>query len=100
MDVWQPPFRVASQRGATRTFWLGFEVAGWAYVITSAVFALTAWRMARFLFEGFVLGRPIGLPFEMYRFIVFAGSLQLLVSLAIALFVGNLARTSWHRWGD
>jgi hypothetical protein len=67
-------FRMVSQRGAARSFWLGFEVAGWAYVITSAVFAWTAWRMARFLFEGFVLRRPIGLPFEMHQFIIFAAA--------------------------
>jgi hypothetical protein len=93
-------FRMVSQRGAARSFWLGFEVAGWAYVITSAVFAWTAWRMARFLFEGFVLRRPIGLPFEMNQFIVFVGSLQLLISLSIALIVGALARSACRRWGD
>jgi hypothetical protein len=92
-------FRMASQRGATRAFWLGFEVAGWAYVITSAVFAWTAWRMARFLFEAYVLRRPIGIPYDMTQFIIFAGSLQLVISLAIAMSVGSLARTAWCRWG-
>ncbi len=88
-------FRMASQRGAARMFWLGFEVAGWAYVITIEVLGETAWRMARSLFEGYVLRRLIGLPFEMNRFMLFAGSLQLLISLAIALVVGILTRWAW-----
>jgi hypothetical protein len=92
-------FRMVSQRGAARTFWLGFEVAGWAYVITCEVFAWTAWRLARSIFEEYLLRRPIGLPFEMQRFILFAGSLQLLVSLAVALIVGILTRSAWSRWG-
>src|SRR4051812_7397852 len=87
-------FRMVSQRGAARAFWAGFEVAGWAYVITAEVFAWTAWRLACFVFEGYVLGRPIGPPFEMQRFILFAGSLQLLISLALALLAGFLTRRS------
>jgi hypothetical protein len=90
-------FRMVSQRGATRTFWLGFELAGWAYVITCEVFAWTAWRLARSLFEGYVLRRPIALPVEMQRFILFASSLQLLISLAVALIVGILAHSAWSR---
>ena len=85
-------FRLASQRGAARRFWLGFEVAGWTYVITCEVFAWTAWRLARSLFEGYVLRRPIGPPFEMQRFIFFAGGLQLVISLALALIIGMLTR--------
>jgi hypothetical protein len=92
-------FRLVSQQGAARAFWLGFEVAGWAYVISCEVFASTAWRLARSLFEGYVLRRPIGLPFEMNQFILFAGSLQLLISLAVALIVGSLTRSAWRRWG-
>ena len=85
-------FRLASQRGSARRFWLGFEIAGWTYVITCEVFAWTAWRLARFLFEGYVLRRPIGPPFEMHRFILFAGGLQLVISLAFALIIGVLTR--------
>jgi hypothetical protein len=48
-------FRMVSQRGSARAFWAGFEVAGWVYVITAEIFAWTAWRLARFLFEGYVL---------------------------------------------
>ena len=92
-------FRMVSQRGVARMFWLGFEVAGWAYVITAEVFAWTAWRLARSLFEGYVLRRPIGLPFEMQRFILFAAGLQLLISLAVALIVGILTRSVWSRCG-
>jgi hypothetical protein len=92
-------FRMASQRGAVRTFWLGFELAGWAYVLTAEVFAWTAWRLARSLFEGYVLRRPIDLRFETERFILFAGGLQLLVALAVALIVGILTRSAWSRWG-
>jgi hypothetical protein len=90
-------FRMVSQRGAARTFWLGFEVAGWTYVVACSVFAWTAWRLARSLFEGYVFGRPIGPPFEMSRFILFAGGLQLLASFAIALTVGILTRWIWKR---
>ena len=91
-------FRTVSRRGAARAFWLGFQVAGWAYVITAEVFSWTAWRLARSLFEGWVLKRPIGLPFEMQRFILFAGGLQLLVSLVVALVTGLLTRLAWSRW--
>lgn len=92
-------FRMVSQRGAARMFWLGFELAGWVYVITCEAFATTVWRLARSLFEGYVIRRPIGLPFELTRFILFAGSLQLLVALAVALIVGFLTRSAWNRWG-
>jgi hypothetical protein len=91
-------FRMVSQRRAARTFWLGFEVAGWAYVVTCGVFAWTAWRLARSIFEAYILRGPIGSPFQMQRFILFAGSLQLLVSLAVALIVGILTRSAWSRW--
>jgi hypothetical protein len=37
-------FRLFSRRGPERAFWLGFEVAGWAYVITCLTFARVAWR--------------------------------------------------------
>jgi hypothetical protein len=90
-------FRVVSRQGGVRDFWLGFEVAGWAYVITCSIFAWTAWRLARSLFERCVLGNPIDRPIEMDQFVLFAGSLQLLISLAIALLAGILARSVWHR---
>jgi hypothetical protein len=61
-------FRLASRRGASRAFWLGFEVAGWAYVVTCSMSAWTAWRLSRSLFEGYVIGKPISLPFEMNQF--------------------------------
>jgi ABC-type sulfate transport system permease component len=93
-------FRLASARGAPRAFWLGFEVAGWAYVVTCVVFTWTAWRLSRSLFEGYVIGKPIRLPFEMYQFLIFAGVLQLLISLAIALSIGSLARSIWRRRGE
>jgi hypothetical protein len=90
-------FRIVSQRGATRTFWLGFEVAGWTYVVACSVFARTIWLVARSLFEGYVLRRPIGSPSDMNRFMLFASSLQLLISLAIALIAGVLTRSAWER---
>jgi hypothetical protein len=34
-------FGQASRQGAARAFWIGFEVAGWAYVVTCSVFAWT-----------------------------------------------------------
>jgi hypothetical protein len=90
-------FRLASARGAPRAFWLGFEVAGWAYVLTCSVFAWTAWRLSRSVFEGYVIGKPISLPFEMNQFLVFAGVFQLIISLAIALSIGLRARSIWRR---
>jgi hypothetical protein len=92
-------FRVISRRGPERAFWLGFEVGGWAYVLTCLVFARTTWLLTRSLFEGYALGRQIGRPFEMERFVLFAFSVHLLVSLAIGLFIGILARSAWRRWG-
>jgi hypothetical protein len=89
-------FRLASWRGAARRFWLGFEVAGWTYVIACEVFAGTAWRLARSLYEGYVLRRPIGPPFELQQFILFAGGLQLVISLALALIVGVITRWTWR----
>ena len=53
-------FRLFSRRGPERAFWLGFEVAGWAYVITCLAFAPVAWRLVYSPFEGYVLGRPMG----------------------------------------
>jgi hypothetical protein len=58
-------FRMVSRGGATRWFWLGFEVAGWTYVVTCEVFAQTSWRLARSLFEGHVLRRAVASPSEM-----------------------------------
>jgi hypothetical protein len=92
-------FRLFSRRGGDRAFWIGFEVAGWAYVITCLAYAPTAWSLAYSLFEGRALGRPMGRPFDMGRFILFAGGLHLLISLVIAFFVGILARSAWHRSG-
>jgi hypothetical protein len=92
-------FLVVSRQGGERTFWLGFEVAGWACVITCTVFARAIWWQARSLFEGYLLGRQIGRPLDMGRFVLFAGGLHLLISLASALFAGILARSVWHRWG-
>ena len=43
-------FRLASRQRQVRAFWLGFEVAGWAYVVTCSVFAWTVWRLSRSLF--------------------------------------------------
>ena len=90
-------FRLASRRGAVRAFWLGFEVAGWAYVVTCSVFAWTFWRLSRVVFESQVLKKPISLPFETNEFLLFAGVLQLLIALAIALSVGLLTLSVWRR---
>jgi hypothetical protein len=92
-------FRLVSRRGAGRAFWLGFEVAGWAYVIVRMVFAGTAWSLALSLFEEYVLGSQIRFLFGLGRFVLFACGLHLVISLAIALFVGILARSAWCRWG-
>jgi hypothetical protein len=91
-------FRLFSRREPERAFWLGFEVAGWAYVITCFAFAPVAWRFAYSLFEGYVPGRPMGRTFDMERFILFAGSFHLLVSLAFAFLVGVVARRAWRPW--
>jgi hypothetical protein len=93
-------FRMMSRQGTERTFWLGFEVAGWACVVTCWVFAQTIWWQARLLFEGYLIGRQIGRPLDMGRFVLFTGGLHLLVALAVALFVGIFTRSAWRRWGD
>ena len=63
-------------------------------------FAPTGWRLAYSLFEAYVLARPMGRPFDMDRFILFAGGLRLVTSLALAFLVGVLARSAWRRWGS
>ncbi len=90
-------FRMVSHQGAARAFWFGFEVAGWAYVVACSVFAKAGWQLARSLFDGYVLKRPIGAPLDINRFLLFAGALQLTISLAITLFVGFLTRSLWRR---
>jgi hypothetical protein len=92
-------FRLASRQGAARAFCLAFEVAGWAYVITCSVFSLTFWRLSRSVFEGQVLKKPISRPFEMNQFLLFAGVLQLLISLTSALFIALITRSVWRRRG-
>ncbi len=92
-------FRLVARKGGERIFWLGFEVAGWACVLACSFFARTIWWEARSLFEGYLLGRQIGRPLDMGRFVLFAGGLHLLVSLAIALSASILARSAWRRWG-
>jgi hypothetical protein len=89
-------FRVASRRGEDRAFWIGFEAAGWLYVLMCSIFARTAWRLARTLFERILLGRPVGGPAEMNQFLLFAGGLQLVIALAIALGCGLLTRAWWR----
>ncbi|WP_237722554.1 hypothetical protein [Singulisphaera acidiphila] len=90
-------FRLVSRQGVKRTFWLGFEVAGWACAIMCSVFARTIWGQVRLLFEGGFLGREIGQPSDMGRFVLFVGGLHLLISLAIAFLIGNLACSVWRR---
>ncbi len=93
-------FRLVSRREKKqRAFWLGFEVAGWAYVITCLAYSSTAWRLAYFLFERYAIARPMGRPFDMERFILFAAGLQVLLSLVIACSAGILALWGWHYWG-
>jgi hypothetical protein len=87
-------FRVVSRHEGERMFWLGFEVAGWACIITCSVFAQTIWWQARSLFEGSLLGREIGRPLDMGRFVLFVSGLHLSISVAIALLVGILARSA------
>jgi hypothetical protein len=93
-------FRLASRQGRERTFWLGFEIAGWLCVIMCSVFAQTIWWRARSVFEGYVLGRQIGRPLDMGRFVLFTGGLHFAVSLAIAVFTGILACSAWRRWAQ
>jgi hypothetical protein len=93
-------FSLASRRGAGRAFWLGFEIAGWGYVIVCMVFAGTAWSLALLLMEKYVLGSQIRYPHGLGQFVQFACGIQLAISLTIALFAGIVARLAWHRWGS
>lgn len=93
-------FRLVSRQGMKRTFWLGFEVAGWACVIICSVFAPAIWGQVRLLFEGCLLGREIGQPLDMGRFVLFVDGLHLLISLAIAFLVGNLGCSVLRRRGS
>ena len=91
-------FRLVSNRGAGRAFWLGFEIAGWAYVIVCMVFAGAAWGLARSLFEKYVLGGQISFRSGLGRFFQFACCLHLAIALAVALFAGVIARLAWRRF--
>src|SRR4051794_22294523 len=93
-------FRTASRQAGERMFWLGFEVAGWACVITCSAFAQTIWWQARSMFEGYLLGREIGRPLDMGRFVLFVGGLHLSISFAVALLVGILGRSAYRRRGS
>jgi hypothetical protein len=94
-------FCAITHRGSTRAFLLGFEVGGWAYVLTCSVFARRTWLLTRALFEEYVLGSQIGLQSEMERFVLFAFAVHFLAAIAIALFVGFLVRAAWcHRWSS
>jgi hypothetical protein len=90
-------FRMVWRQGGERTFWVGFQVAGWACVVASSVFAHRIWWHARALFEKRLLGREIGLPLDMGRFVLFVGGMHLLVSLGVAVLAGILARLAWRR---
>lgn len=90
-------FRLASRRGRAQVFWLGFEVAGWAGIMTSLIFASTIWWQARLLFEGYLIGRQISHPLHMGRFVLFTGGLHLLVILTLAYACGLLSRSFWPR---
>ncbi len=89
-------FRLVSRHGVERTFWLGFEVGGWPCVIICSMSAKTIWWWLRSLSEGHLLGREIGRPLDMGRFVLFVGGLHLLILLAIALLIGILVRSAWH----
>ncbi|SIN77941.1 hypothetical protein SAMN05444166_0798 [Singulisphaera sp. GP187] len=91
-------FRLVTRRGGRRAFWAGFEIVGWAGVITCSVFARNLWWQFRALFEGSILGREIGRPLDMGRFVLFVSGLHLLALLPAALFAGMLARLVWHRY--
>jgi hypothetical protein len=93
-------FRMASSQRGERMFWLGFEVAGWACVLICSVFAQTIWWQTRSSFEGYLLGRQIGRPLDMGRFVLFVGGLHLVISLSTAFFVGILACSAWRRWPE
>ena len=92
--------RVISRRGAEQAFWLGFEAGGWAYVITSLVLSRSTWLLTRSLFERYLLGRQVGLPLEMERFVLFAFGFHLLVALVVGTGVGLIARSAWRRRGS
>ncbi len=92
-------FRLVSNRGAGRAFWLGFEIAGLAYVIVCMVFAGAAWGLARTLFEKYVLGGQISFRSGLGRFVLFACGFHLAIALTVALLAGILGCWAWRLWG-
>lgn len=92
-------FRAIARRGPARAFWLGFELAGWAYVLACWAISLAAWQGPRALFEGYVLGRPITLAVELRRFVLFASVLHLSAATAVALVAGLVSRSAWGQGG-
>ena len=89
-------FRVSSRRGEARAFWIGFEVSGWVYVLICSIFARTAWRLARSLFERMLLGRPVVFQPEVIQYLLFAGVLQFSIALALSMIIGLIARSLWR----
>ncbi len=87
-------FRVARRRGRSRAFWVGFEVAGWVYVLAHMAWCRPIWRRSRSLYEAYVLGVPITSSDQGFRFILSAGALQLALSTAFALLIGLACRAA------
>jgi hypothetical protein len=80
----------------TRPFWIGFGAFGWSYVLACLSFDHAIWRLLRPLLETYILGAKPSTPNELWLCILYAGCLQLGLSLAVAvsggLMVSEIAR--------
>ena len=81
----------ATRRAPGRSFWLGFQAVGWAYVLAGFAWNRPLWAFDRSLFEGSILGAKITQPGDMNRFLLLAGVWHLVGSLAAALLGGLVA---------
>jgi len=91
-------FLVVARRGASRAFWVAFEVAGWVYVLAHWTWALPIWKWSRSVYEARVVGRPITVSNDGFRMILAAGAFQLTLCLLASLACGLAARAVSRRW--
>jgi hypothetical protein len=75
----------------TRPFWIGFAAFGWSYVLACLAFDRAIWRLLRPFVETHILGAKPGTPNELWLCILYAGCLQLGLSVAVAVLGGLMA---------
>lgn len=78
--------------GAGRPGRLGFQAAGWAWVVAGFAAGRPAWMLTRAAFEMGILGERIARPAEMNQLLLFATAFHLALALVVASLGAWLAR--------